>query len=287
LLFRARGRRQNARLACKEFAVKPTLFRWRLILFLLLFALLLPLRAQTSNQVVDIPTRPGVTQRFVYLAPAKPRAAVVLLAGGHGGLKIFPNGSFGWGEGNFLVRTRDLFAQQGLAVAVVDAPSDRQSAPFLNGFRQTPEHVADLKAVIAWLRDKTGVPVWLVGTSRGTQSAAWTATQLPRGDGGPDGLVLTSTILSDPRGRPVPAMPLERVAVPVLVVHHEQDGCKLCAFSETPGLMAKFTATPRKELIAVSGGTSQGDPCEAWAYHGYNGLETEVVGRIAAWITAP
>ncbi|WP_443083489.1 alpha/beta hydrolase [Variovorax sp. PBL-E5] len=260
--------------------------RWRLLLFVLLSVALLPLRAQTAAQVVDIPTRPGVTQRFVHLAPDKPRAAVILLAGGHGGLRIFPNGSFGWGDGNFLVRTRELFAQQGLVVAVVDAPSDRQSAPFLSGFRQTPEHVADLKAVIAWLRDQTGVPVWLVGTSRGTQSAAWAATQLPRADGGPDGLVLTSTILSDPRSRAVPAMPLERVAVPVLVVHHQQDGCALCAFALTPGLMEKFTAAPRKELIAVSGGISRGDPCEAAAYHGYNGVEADVVGRIAAWITA-
>jgi pimeloyl-ACP methyl ester carboxylesterase len=147
--------------------------------------------------------------------------------------------------------------------------------------------VADLRAVIAWLRERTGVPVWLVGTSRGTQSAAWAATQLPRAAGGPDGLVLTSAILDDPRSRPVPAMPLERIAVPVLVVHHQQDGCKLCPFGEAPALMEKFTAAPRKELVAVTGGTSQGDACEAWAHHGYNGVESEVVGRIAAWITSP
>jgi hypothetical protein len=30
---------------------------------------------------------------------------------------------------------------------------------------------------------------------------------------------------------------------------------------------------------------SDGDPCEAFAYHGYNGIEREVVGRITAWIT--
>ena len=42
-----------------------------------------------------------------------------------------------------------------------------------NGFRQTEEHAADLKATIAWARATAKVPVWLVGTSRGTQSAAW------------------------------------------------------------------------------------------------------------------
>ena len=242
--------------------------------------------AQIAQRVVDIPTRAGVTQRFVYLAPQNPSAAVILFAGGHGGLQILQNGSFNWGEVNFLVRTRQLFAEHGLSVAVVDAPSDRQSAPFLSGFRQTPEHVADIKAVIAWLRQQTNVPVWLIGTSRGAQSAAFIATQLGAGDGGPDGLVLTSTILSDRGSRPVPAMPLQKLAIPVLVVHHEQDGCKFCAYREIPALMEKLSSAPRKELLTMKGGNDRGDPCEAFAYHGFNGLEADVVARIAAWIQA-
>jgi hypothetical protein len=128
------------------------------------------------------------------------------------------------------------------------------------------------------------VPVWLVGTSRGTQSAAFIATQLGPKDGDPDGLVLTSAILSDNKGRPVPEMPLEKITVPVLVVHHEQDGCKLCSYSEIPLLMVKLTAAPRKELFSVKGGENRGDPCKAYAHHGFNGLEKEIVGKIAEWI---
>jgi dienelactone hydrolase len=237
-----------------------------------------------SQRVVDIPTRPNVTQRFLYLSPENPKAAVILFAGGHGGLRISQDGSFGWGKGNFLVRTRRLFAERGLSVAVIDAPSDRQRPPYLAGFRQSAEHVADIKTVIAWLRTQHHVPVWLVGTSRGTQSAAFIATQLGPKDGGPDGLVLTSTILSDDKGRPVPEMPLEKIAVPVLVVHHEQDGCRLCSYSDIPRLMKKLTAAPRKELFSVTGGANRGNPCEAYAHHGFNGLEKEVVGKIAEWI---
>jgi hypothetical protein len=48
--------------------------------------------------------------------------------------------------------------------------------------------------------------------------------------------------------------------------------------------MRGLSATPRKDLIAMQGGENQGDPCEAFAYHGYNGLERDVVARIAAWI---
>lgn len=240
---------------------------------------------QITQTVVDIPTRPGVSQRMVVLSPENPKATVILFAGGHGGLQIFPGGSFKWGEGNFLVRTRQLFADQGLLAVVVDAPSDRQSAPYLSGFRQRPEHVADIKAVIAWARTRAKVPVWLVGTSRGTQSAAFVATELD-GPDGPDGLVLSSTMLTDDKGRPVPAMPLGKLRIPVLVVHHEQDGCRHCAFSDVPGLMEKLSGSPRKQLLSFRGGENRGDPCEAFAYHGFNALERDVVAQVAAWILA-
>jgi len=181
------------------------------------------------------------------------------------------------------VRTRQLFADAGLTVVVIDAPSDRQSPPFLSGFRQRPEHAADVKAVISWLREKAKIPVWLIGTSRGTQSAAYVATELA-GPDGPDGLVLTSTILTDKGSRPVQAMPLGKIQVPVLVVHHEQDGCEHCSFSEVPILMGMLGNAPRTQLLSFKGGENRGDPCEAFAYHGFNGLEREVVQQIAAWI---
>lgn len=239
-----------------------------------------------AERIVDIPTRPGVTQRMVVFAPDKPKTAVVLFAGGHGGLQITSNGNFKWGAGNFLVRTRQLFASTGLMVAVVDAPSDRQNPPYLGGFRQKPEHVADIRAVIAWLKQQTNIPVWLVGTSRGTQSAAFITTQLAPADGGPDGVVLSSTMLTDvPGARPVPEMPLGRIQVPTLVVHHKQDGCEHCKYGDLPKLMDKLTAVSRKELLTFEGGKNQGDPCEAMAYHGFNGIEREVVEKIADWIT--
>jgi len=242
-------------------------------------------QAQVTQKVVDIPTRSGVTQRLLVLSPPDPKAAVVLFAGGHGGLQIFPNGSMKWGAGNFLVRTRQSFADQGLVVAVIDAPSDRQNPPFLQGVRQRPEHVADVKAVIAWLRETAKVPVWLIGTSRGTQSVGYLATEL-QGTDGPDGIVLTSTILADDKGRPVPAMPLGKIRVPVLVVHHEQDGCAHCAFSDMPALTSKLAGVPRTQLLAFKGGQDKGDPCEAFAYHGFNGIEADVVQQTAAWMLA-
>jgi alpha/beta superfamily hydrolase len=242
------------------------------------------LGAVTSG-VFDIPTRSGVNQRILVLAPQSPKAAVILFAGGHGGLQITSDGSFGWGKGNFLVRTRQDFADQGLLTIVVDAPSDRQRKPFLMGFRQTGDHVTDIKKVIAWVRQQEKIPVWLVGTSRGTQSVAYIATELNNSDG-PDGIVLTSSILTDNKMLPVTSLPLEKLTIPVLVVHHELDGCSHCPFSDISSLMKKLDHTPRKELLSFKEGQSRGDPCEAHAYHGFNGIESKVVRQIANWILA-
>jgi len=238
--------------------------------------------AQTP-QVLDIPTRPGVTNRLLVLAPAKPRAVALLYAGGHGGLQISPEGAIGWGEGNFVVRTRQLFAEQSLAAVVVDAPSDRQQPPHLNRFRQTAEHAQDAAAIIAEMRKRYGLPVWLVGTSRGTQSVAAIAIALADSPNAPDGLVLTSSILTDPAGRPLPAMPLDRLRLPTLVVHHEQDGCAHCRYADLPQLTDKLQM-PRKHVLGFTGGSSVGDPCEPRAYHGFNGLEQQVVPAIARWM---
>jgi len=254
--------------------------------FLAVLAVSDPIPAETAA-VIDVPTRPGIVERVLVLAAANPKAVVLLFAGGHGGLQIRQNGSFTWGAGNFLVRSRDLFVSQGLTVVVVDALSDRQTLPYLSGFRLTPEHVADIRALIAWARRRqAGVPVWLVGTSRGTQSVAFAATELAGTADGPDGIVLTSTILVDrPGNRPVPAMDLAKITVPALVVHHRLDGCRYCQYRDVPTLMDRLSATPRKDLITAEGGSSRGDPCEAMAYHGFNGIEGEVVAKIGEWIT--
>src|SRR3954471_16795624 len=90
--------------------------------------------ALAEQRVVDVPTRPGVTQRFLLIPTPDAKAAVVLFAGGHGGLQLNDAGGLGWGRGNFLVRTAPMFASLGLTVAVIDAPSDHQSPPYLNGF---------------------------------------------------------------------------------------------------------------------------------------------------------
>ncbi|MEJ8836460.1 alpha/beta hydrolase [Ramlibacter sp. AN1133] len=245
---------------------------------------IVPAIAQTS-QVLDLPTPRGVQQRGLAIRPeGEPERVLLLLTGGGGALGIFDNGSLRH-DGNFLIRSRSLFVQQGQAVVLVDTPSDRRE---LRGdFRESEEHAQDLGAVVAWARRTFARPVWIVGTSRGTQSAANAAVRLA-GDAAPDGVVLTSTILGSSRfgtstARPVQEMGVEKLRMPVLVMHHAQDACQVCPPQRLPELMAKLPAG-RSALRTYEGGRSQGPLCEPLAYHGFNGIEDRVVADMVAWM---
>ena len=97
-------------------------------------------------------------------------------------------------------------------------------------------------------------------------------------------MVLTSSILVDPKGLPVPEMPVKSFQGPVLVVHHELDACRVTLFSDLPKLTTQLNPNAPHEVITFQGGISQGDACQAMAYHGYNGIESDVVNKIAKWV---
>src|SRR5277367_4132531 len=160
---------------------------WTVWLAAILFAAALAPPAGAED-FVSLPTRPGVTQSFYLTKPEAPAVASLILFPGSGG-KLTGYGPAKPKDGNFLVRSRNLFVAQGFIVAVIDAPSDQPGG--MRDFRVSAEHRYDIASVIAYLRQAASVPVWLVGTSRGTLSAANGATLET---GGPDGLVLTSSV---------------------------------------------------------------------------------------------
>lgn len=241
-----------------------------------------------SESVVDLPARPGITQRILYLAPdSKPRAAAILFAGGNGALNIFPNGSIGWAERSFLVRNRARFVEHGIAIALLDAPSDKRAG--LNGFRDSAEHAVDVASAIAWLREKVGAKVWLVGHSRGTESVVSATTRLGQSPKGPDGLVLTSSILSSTMfvsGAPVSQFPLEQIDVPVLILHHDADTCSVTLPRDLPLLTSRLPRSlPKKSVLMVSGGQASGSLCEMDSHHSFAGQDEAVIESIVKFIT--
>lgn len=226
--------------------------------------------AAAAQERIELPTRPGVTQPVFLAAVASPKASVILFPGNGGVVAQVRN--------NFLVRVGPRFVAAGMTVALFDAPSDRVASGMWAPFRSSAEHATDIAAVVALLKSRAPAPVWLIGTSMGTVSAAEGAVTI-----GPPriaGVVLTSTVWQGG----ILSVALDQIRVPVLVVHNRDDGCRDSPYGDVSFGMARMQGAPVKELLTVSGGLQRGDPCEGRSPHGFFGIEEQVVVPIITWI---
>jgi hypothetical protein len=67
-----------------------------------------------------------------------------------------------------------------------------------------------------------------------------------------------------------------------LIVIHKKDACA----ATKPSNGAASNRSYGTQLIEMDGGKSTGDDCEAFAYHGYSGIERETIDKIKQWIMA-
>ncbi|MBT5110848.1 MAG: alpha/beta hydrolase [Rhodospirillaceae bacterium] len=229
-------------------------------------------------------TRPGVTVSAIVVAPKVPRAVAILFSGGRGVIGVRPEGTIRYAS-NFLVASRDRFARNGIVAVVVDAPSDRINEGLEGGFRESAAHADDIRHVIQALRRDYKLPLWLVGTSRGSTSVANAGIRLQ--DAPPDGLVLTSSISRENRrGGNLLDMKLSEIRVPTLVAHHLEDECWVTPYDGAVEIEDALTGAGRAELMAFDGGEQSGNPCKPFSHHGFLGQRDAVIRTIADWIHA-
>ncbi len=246
------------------------------------FAVLLITPPSFAAETLQLETRTGVQIPVYYIKKEDAIATIILLPGGAGG--------FGRLEGgmpsgrNFLVRTRDYFAAAGFNVAVMGRVSDMNSLDYAD--RIAAEHREDIEKLVDYMNADTKLPVWLVGTSRGTVSA--TAAAIAFGNNKLAGIVLTASVVNTKKPGAVPSQNLEAIRIPVLVLHHEKDACKVCSPLDVPAIIRGLRNAPIKKLIMVSAGDNPtGDPCEHQHHHGFIGMEKTAVMLITDWIRQP
>lgn len=250
-----------------------------LLVSLVLWAL--AITGHAAGQVFRVPTRDGVVTTLFWEPAANPTATVLLFPGGAGGFGQV-EGGLATG-GNFLVRSAPHFVAQGFNVAIFGRTSDLE----LGWTERTDtRHMTDISKVLDFVKEQSNLPVWIVGTSRGTVSATAAAIHLQRPDIA--GVVLTSSVVRFATPGAVPRQNLQAIRRPVLVYHHAQDACKHCQASETPNIIKGLTQAPIKKLMVVNGGGNPtGDVCAGQHWHGFIGMEREAVEQIGGWIKAP
>jgi len=246
----------------------------------IIFLILIPSCLFASEEVVKIDTRQGVTLNLLLVSPDTQTDKVLIMFPGGSGYNQFSsdNGVISKGK-NFLVRTAPDFAKKGFLVAVVDSPSDKRGMD--DNFRTSKEHLHDITKVVEYLTSKGYKSIYLVGTSRGTISAAYLGAELKHDN--IKGVILTSTMSYSEFLRWIP---LEKTSYPVLLVHHRQDECKKCPFDEAARMVKVFKHSPKVDFEGVTGGAfPESGPCEPLSAHGYFGIENKVVDIIFNWIS--
>ncbi len=179
-----------------------------------------------------------------------PRYAVILMPGGKGIMS--PQ------NGNFLIRSRAIFAEGPFVSASTDATSK-------------PDRIMAIANDLQ--RRYPGVKVYVIGTSRSTEATMALSRPL---DGKVAGFVHSSSM------NPIASFDPRGLKSRQLIVVHRKDACN----ATKPSNGVASNRSYGTELIEVDGGKSTGDDCEAYAYHGYNGIERQTIEKIKAWIAA-
>ena len=245
-----------------------------------------PTSVPAQQEIVTLPTRPGVTQSYFLTSKPKNLQAMAILFPGSGGLIQLrtDSGRVRFNQGNFLVRSRAEFVKRGVTAGIIDAPSDQQAGWGMSDeFRRGDLHVTDISAVAGDMTKRfPGTPLFLVGTSRGSVSAAALGARLT---GQIAGIILTATMFQ-PAGRksnePGPGLSgfdFASIKAPVLFVHHVGDQCEVTPYSDAARLVDRYP------LVTVFGGSAaQSGRCEAFSQHGFYGKEAETVAEIVNWM---
>ena len=258
---------------------------------LLFIAAMLACGSPARAELVQVPSRSGVTVPISVEPPASGAAVawVLLFVGSEGGLKLDAAGRPTSPLATiYIIQSRQHLKTAGLGVVLVDAPSDKPDEGMSPRFRRAPEHMQDVGAVVAAIRQRFGKPVWLFGHSNGGITAAVAGRTL-KADQRPDGLVLSSATVIRIRNQPEsPLAPIPYTG-PVLVMAHKNDSCKYSPYADSVTLAEAFAQAQPKSLLSFDGPApaKSKDPCAAVSTHSFYGQEAEAMQAIARFVLGP
>jgi predicted alpha/beta hydrolase family esterase len=238
-----------------------------------------------ANEVVVVPVQdhsisvlvshpPGATQftHAVALFPGEP---------GRGNLRV-EDGEIKYNNqrGNFLVRARRHFLEDGVLTVVVDAPSDQQTGLFTHSFRASARYGENIRAVVVAINARYGTLDW---TFAGHSEGAVSAVHAARMSGPEVKRVVLAAALTSPnyQGNGVSFSDVKKIRVPILWVHHKYDPCSYTSY----GRAKDFAEDSRSALLTVTGSkNARGDACKPYSEHGFAGMEQKTIKAILAWI---
>lgn len=226
-----------------------------------------------ANERVDIPSIQGTPTRVLIASNEAATATVLLFIGGGGLVRIADDGRTD--HIHTFVRSFGMWRAYGVQAVLVDSPFDLGNA--LRGHkRSSKEHLDRVTEVVRHFHSKSGQPVWIFGHSMGTSTvAAFLSSERPEVS-----FLKGYIVAGTHKGETIPAS----IKLPALGIHHRREACPSTPISASESIIRSRTSDTPRAMVLLDGGSDQGDRCQALAYHGFNGIEHELVKTAAEFI---
>jgi hypothetical protein len=232
-------------------------------------------------------TKSSVVQRAILLRPSIPTDTALLFYRGWSGIANIKSENDWHRNLNFLKNNTNLFAQAGIALVVMDCPSDENSVGAGNtplgcsdDYRSSKKHADDVRKILSLLKEKYGINnFFIMGHSYGAISSKWLARNLGTEIQG--SIHSAAQTVASPRmrayGYSTESFDMSALKAPALNIHHGDDQCIYTPYSTV-------LAYSKNNLITVKGGAPNGDVCGGGHYHSFEGREEASSKAIIQWI---
>lgn len=240
-----------------------------------------------AGREVGVFSKSPVVQRAILLKPSIPSDTALLFYRGWSGIANIKSEKDWKRNLNYLQNNVELFSQAGIALVVMDCPSDENSVAPGNtplacndDYRSSLKHAEDVKKIIAALKERYGITkFYIMGHSYGTISSKWLAKNL--GNEIQGSIHSAAMTHASPRNRAygysVESFDMSVLKAPVLNVHHGNDQCVHTPYSTV-------SAYSKNNLVTVKGGEGTGDVCGGTHLHSMGGREEDTSKAVIKWI---
>ena len=240
-----------------------------------------------AGREVGVFSKSPVVQRAILLKPSIPSDTALLFYRGWSGIANIKSEKDWKRNLNYLQNNTELFSQAGIALVVMDCPSDENSVAPGNtplacndDYRSSLKHAEDVKKIMAALKENYGITkFYIMGHSYGTISSKWLAKNL--GNEIQGSIHSAAMTHASPRNRAygysVESFDMSALKAPVLNVHHVNDQCIRTPYSTV-------SAYSKNNLVTVKGGEGTGDVCGGTHLHSMGGREEDASKAVIKWI---
>ena len=211
------------------------------------------------------------------------KAVLLLIPGGEGYVGLKPGqADHKYHQFQTLKRLSDPSLTSGqFDVVLLDSPTPLSPNQRYPAARGGSEHLIRIESAVRFYKDKTGLPVWLMGHSNGGISLTEFLKYARKNNRMDliDGMVVSAARDESYFDEPI--------SFPMLFMHHRQDGCAHTTYSVSVRNYEKVKAFNKAnvEFVTVETGQSQPqDPCRS-GFHMYFGAGEEVARHLDAFMS--